>query len=280
MRSNFFSLLFLILTSFCFSQQKDIKLPKSEGFEIKYPKNTITPILSVYINKKEEVFLEDIKIDSLPELGNYIIEHRSKLDPSLVPFVLMFLHADSELKYSIIDKIKSELSSAYVWRVFYRTNHIEDITQGVGLRNQAALSYRKSAIKIDTLDSNVEFIEVIDLIKKHPIEELRDDLYALNFELVKTKLSKYKYKKMEFFSENELKIGDKLIKLSNEEEIFNELKDLDVYFISSNKELKYGDYLKTISTITKLYRAKKRSIPYIELSFELIRILKKKGITL
>jgi len=134
---------FLLLINPSFAQLKDIKLPESEGFEIKYPKNTVTPILSVYVNKKGEVFLENIKLDSLPQLGNNIIDHRSKLDPSQIPFLRIFLHADSGLNYIVINRVKSELSSSYVGDLFYRTNHIEDITQGLGLKNQGALSYKK-----------------------------------------------------------------------------------------------------------------------------------------
>ncbi len=187
------------------------------------------------------------------------------------------LLADKKTNYSTIDKVKSEISSAKVSTIFYRTNSVHNITSGLGLKNQGSLSYIKNSIKETNKKDEVVVINFPG-IREHPIKVLENKLYAKNFEYVKSKLKELKYKKVEFLNGKKLKIGDNKVKLSNTEKIYDLMKDLDLYFIITKSKLNYGEYFKSISTIINIHRDKKIDIPFIEISGELQDLLNSKEI--
>jgi biopolymer transport protein ExbD len=263
MKVNILLFLFL-LTGVCFSQTEKINLPNGYEFEIKYRKKNITKIYDIFITKKGSLSIQENKL-SLEKLGNLLFNENIKLSEENKDIKIL-LYADVETEYCFIDAVKSQISSSKINSIYYRTNNIEDLSKGLGLRNQASLTYKK----VPTVKNNDEItINIDDIIQKHPIQKLQDELYSQQFSKATFSLKKLKYKKVKFINGKKIKIGNKRIKLSDSEKIFNEIKDLDFYFIKSKSKLKYGHYFKNISTIIKLYRSKKVDIPFIEVSLEL-----------
>lgn len=263
----------LFLVSLLQAQKKNIQLPKSNGFEITYIENTTTPIFSIYIDKEEKIFLEDIKLE-VEQLGDSLFYHKLRLPDTKVPFLKVLLYADKSVKYSVIDAVKSQLKMAHITYIFYRTNNINDITQGAGIINQGALSYLKktankgeATFKLENLpikiDSTLQFIE---------------DLYNKKFEKVKSYLSTKKYATVKFLEKNKVIINNVEINLRDEQKFLKMINNLDFYFLKTPNTMKYDDYFNNISFIIKLNRKSKTRIPFIEISGELQKVLNKEKI--
>ena len=211
-------------------------------------------------------------------MGDTLFKQKQLLPLKIQTSLNAHILADISTPYKFIDAVKTQISSAYVSRVFYRTNDLEDISKGLGIRIQGTLVYKKVEKNEKIKNDNDEII--IFNIRKHPIEEFQDELYSQNFKKVKDLLKGFRYKKVKFLNGKKIKIGNRKIKLSNTEGVFNELKELDFYFISFSKNLCYGDYFKNISTIIKMYRSRKKDIPFIEISRELQKALEKNKVSL
>ena len=272
MKINIYLFLFMI-SGICYSQIEKINLPSGYDFKIKYSPNNVTKIYSIYITKKGIISFERNRL-STKELGDFLFSEKTKFPKVNNRITKLLLYADINVDYNYIDAVKSAISSAKINSVYYRTNSLDDITKGLGLRNIASLFYKKEL----PLKNNPGDIIVDNIVEKHPIQNLQDELYNQNFNHVNLLLKKLKYKEIEFINGNEIRIGNKKVKLSNTESIYNEIKNLDFYFIKTNSKLKYGNYFKNISTIIKLYRDKKVDIPFIEVSIELQKILNIKNI--
>lgn len=273
-------LFILLLTNYTFGQDKNIELPKTVGYEIKYSSQFITPLFSIYVTKDKEIFFENIKLDNVTQLADTVNKYRGKLRPEKMIYAKLLLHAERSLKYSTVDDVKSALSSIRVPRIFYRTNHINDIESGLVIRNQASLSYKpiiSNGVKQEEVGE--EFYEELN-IKKHPIQIMMDELYALDFKTAKKSLLEFKYKKVEFIGDRNMKINGKKIDLSDKEQLYQEIKDLDFYFLSSHSKLTYEDYIKNVVAIFNVLRAYKIDTAAVEISNELKKILQEKKIRL
>jgi len=128
------SIVFIILAiNFCQAQKNEIELPKGYGFEYKFSDTNITPINSVYISKKGTVIFEDEKI-SVEELGTHLFAYKNKLPVEYMTSIVTQIYADKRTSYKIVNAVKAQLSSALLYNVVYRTDHIEDVTKGLGVR--------------------------------------------------------------------------------------------------------------------------------------------------
>jgi len=68
--------------------------------------------------------------------------------------------------------------------------------------------------------------------------------------------------------------------LENKEGIYEELKDTYFVFTLPNPKMTYGTYIKNLSILTKIYKEKKLSVAFIEISSDLQKRLKKEKIKL
>lgn len=264
----------LFFNSICNAQIESIQLPKSKNFEIKYSNNYVTPLLKVYVDKQNNVYLKDSLIN-INDLGNRIFLFKKSLRLENIANLKVLLYADKKTNYITVDRVKSEISSAKIPHVFYRTNNIDDITSGLGLKNQGSLNYIKKPLRKAQKTDEVVIIDFPG-IREHPIKILKNKLYDKNFNYVKFKLKELKYINIELLNGKKLKIGDKKVRLSDTEKIYDLIKNLDFYFITVKSNLNYNEYFKNISTLIKMYRNKKVDIPFIEISGELQRLLKSK----
>lgn len=117
------------------AQIQSIQLPKGEDV-ISISKTNITPIYSLYIDKQETIYLEDEAV-ALSDLAKTLAYNRSQLEEMQKHQVKIFLYIDQSVKYTIVDKIKTELASANFYNLVFKTNTIKDkdIVSGFSVRN-------------------------------------------------------------------------------------------------------------------------------------------------
>jgi len=271
-------ILFLVVGSICFAQKEAIELPKGYGFTVKYSKKSITPLFSIYINKKGDVTLENIKIPNIEQLGDSLLKYREQLRPEFMPWLITLIHADKNTSYKHVENVKSQMSSALLLSTIYRTGHIEDINSGfsVRLNKKSLIQEKKLPIVENTGDILFEDIS----ITQDSIYQMIDDLYELKFTSAKKILKSYNYKKVTFYNDEKLKINGKKFGLDDKEGIYKELKDTYFVFTFPNPKMTYETYIKNMSLLTKIYKDNKMSPAFVEISSDLQKIMKKKKVKL
>lgn len=277
MEKNFLIVLLLLVSSICFAQKEAIELPKSYGFAVKYSKTSITPLYSIYINKKGDVDFENIRVP-VTQLGDSLFKHSRNLRPDLLVWLITLIHADKNTPYIHVENVKSQMSSALLLKTVYRTGHIEDINSGLSVRlnRKSLIPERKLAAEENTGDIIFEDIDIVE----DPIFKMIDDLYGLKFSSVKEILKSFSYKKVTFYSDKKLKINGKKFSLEDKESIYKEIKNTDFVFTFPNPKMTYGTYFKNIALLTKTYKDNKMSPAFIEVSSDLQKILKREKIRL
>ena len=271
-------ILFLFVGSICIAQKEAIELPKGYGFTVKYSKKSITPLFSIYINKKGDVTLENIKIPNIEQLGDSLLKYREQLRPEFMPWLITLIHADKNTSYKHVENVKSQMSSALLLSTIYRTGHIEDINSGLGVRlNRKSLIPEKKLPAEENTDDM--FFEDIGIIED-PIFRMVDDLYDLKFSNAKKILKSYKYKKVTFYNDKKLIINGQKIRLTNKQRIFQELKDTNFIFTFPSAKMTYETYIKNVSILVKIYEENKMTKAFIEISSDLQKIMKKKKVKL
>ncbi len=270
-------ILFLFVGSICIAQKEAIELPKGYGFTVKYSKKTITPLFSIYINKKGDVRFENIKL-SVDQLGDSLLKYREQLRPELMPWLLTLIHADKNTPYKHVENVKSQMSSALLLSTIYRTGHIDDINCGfsVRLNKKSLIPEKKLPIVENTGDILFEDIS----ITQDPIYQMIDDLYELKFTSAKKILKSYNYKKVAFYNDEKLKINGKKFRLDDKEGVYKELKDTYFVFTFPNPKMTYETYIKNMSLLTKIYKDNKMSPAFVEISSDLQKIMKTQKIKL
>jgi biopolymer transport protein ExbD len=271
----------LCLYQVAFGQDKTIELPQTEGFEFKSKGKHVNPYFRIYINKKKEVYFEKIKLDSMIQLVDTINKYKSQLGPVEFVFTNFFLYADRNLPYSSIDSVKSILGSLHIAKFFYLTNSLENMNSGLANIIRASLVYRK------VLNPGYDKPREISRehpkgsgVKKSPMQIMVDKLYEQKFEEVKKLLFKFKYRYVKFINDKYIMLDDVKVALSNEEAIYNHLKDLDFYFLYNSPTMSYGDCVKNWTVIINIFKKYKFSVPSTEISNGLERILVREKIKL
>jgi len=266
------SIVFIILAiNFCQAQKNEIELPKGYGFEYKFSDTNITPINSVYISKKGTVIFEDEKI-SVEELGTHLFAYKNKLPVEYMTSIVTQIYADKRTSYKIVNAVKAQLSSALLYNVVYRTDHIEDVTKGLGVRLYKSLIPEKKEVIAENDD--VIFIQAVGL---DPISQMIEDLYKLDFPKAKQILKEYKYKKIRIYSKNRVSIDGKKIKLSDEKALYNAMDGNDFLLVFPKENISYETYLKNTSILRKSYKKYKKQFILIEISIGLQKILEERN---
>lgn len=267
-------ILILFISNSIFTQNKNIKLPNGNGFEVKYSDTSITPIFSVYVTKKGKVSFEDIKLP-VEKLGDTICKYSNKVRPDLIPFIINHIYVDKTTPYRYIDAVKEQMSRARMFRVMYRTDNIEDISKGL---TNVLHRYLKPAIKEPGEENNLIFGEIP--IVRSLEDQIIENLYTLQFEQAKLKLNKFKYVVITINDSESLLVDNKRILLKETEQIYDAMKNNDFFIISVDEDLKYEDYIKNLTTIVKSYKKYEKHISLFEISIGLQKILKEKNIKL
>jgi len=270
-------LLILLIFQISYSQSK-LNLPTSD-YEIIY--KSITPISNIYVYKNGDVFLEKEKRTIL-DLGRTLFETKNKFPIENQRYIQVHLLADKSTDFKIIDSIKSQISSSRL-HLYYRTNHLEDITKGINWKNHNSLEYFKLQEKEDENNENLVFFEAVRI--KNPIElQINEDLYNLNLKKAKELIDKIKYANIRFLNKNEIRIKDTKVKIRDTQKILEIISNYDVLFIRFNNKMTYNNYISMITSIKDVFKIlrkiESREIPIFEISYELEDELRKNNFKL
>ena len=85
---------------------------------------------------------------------------------------------------------------------------------------------------------------------------------------------------MKFVNDKYILLNDVKVALSNEEAIYNHLKDLDFYFLYNSPTMSYGDHLKSWTILHNILKKYKIDDTNTEISNGLERILVREKIKL
>ncbi|CAL2093234.1 conserved exported protein of unknown function [Tenacibaculum sp. 190524A02b] len=276
MKKTLFFIIILLFNNLCFAQKQTIVLPNDNEFNIDF--NQVTYFISIYIDKNGNTYIENQEA-SIKQIGIILFREKLKQPFKFRNSMQVHILADINTDFSFVDSLKTQISSAGINSVIYRTNSIEDITSGLRLKNVKSLNYLKEPIKESNSEQEEVFEEIIEL-SVSPIIQLHEDLYNQKFEKVQSSLSNFRYKVVEILDNNKLKI-DGNVYTTNDNVKFKEIiESLDVYFLKCNKNIDYKDYFNAIAFIIKTYRKEKVDIPFIEISEELQKSLDKQNFKL
>ncbi|WP_292947336.1 biopolymer transporter ExbD [Olleya sp. UBA1516] len=281
------------------AQIQSIQLPKGEDV-ISISKTSITPIYSLYVDKHESIYLEDEAI-ALSDLAKTLSYNRSQLEEMQKHQVKIFLYIDQSVKYTIVDKIKTELASANFYNLVFKTNTIKDkdIVSGFSVRNHQSFFHLEEIKKVLTKKEEAKNKRYNDSIAKlskddsdsflmfpPPPPPPVDEMFALGYrvytnqqEIIDEVLQGKTYNKL-VLSDSGLKYGKNIIKITDNAQFIETLNAKDFAFISFDPALTYSNYFKFITLHRQLSKKGWVTKPYLELSNEIIRIHKKANIKL
>lgn len=267
------TLIVLIIVNQSFCQKKEINLPKGFGFKIEYSNYSITPILNTYVTKKGKVTFENINLP-IEKLGDTVFKYINKQPEQLILNVQSHIYGDKKTPYKYIEAVKTQLGRGSSYKVLYRTDNFADITKGLIVRlGKSLVSEIKAPIDKNSI--------IMDLpIILDPIQDIVDNLYDLQFDKAKKGLKNYKYCKINFYSSKKVIINGMKISLKDEDKIYNVMKGNDFFFVFTDENLCYQDYIKNLSLITKSYKKHEKYIDLIDISLELEKKLKENNIKL
>lgn len=278
------------------AQIHSIQLPKGEDL-ISISKTSITPIYSLYVDKKESIYLED-EANALSDLAKALAYNRSQLEELQKFHVKIFLYIDQSVKYTIVDKIKTELASANFYNLVFKTNTIEDkdLLSGFSIKNHQSFFHIEDIKKRLTKKEDAKIKRYNDSIAKlskdesdsflmfppppPPVDvtyELRHRIYTNQQEVVDEVLEGKSYNKL-VLTNSGLKNGNSNIEIKDDAQFIETLNSKDITFISFDQELTYSNYYKFITLHRQLLKKGLVTKPYLELSNEIIKIHKKANI--
>ncbi len=281
---------FLLFTTVLNAQVSSIELPEGED-EIKI--NRFTPLLSIYVDENNEVYLEKepIRVFDLAKELSYL---RYKMPFEVQMRIKVFLYVDNNSSYSVIDEIKSQLASAYFERLYYKTNSIEDkdILKGISWTNHQSFYHLKMPNKILTKkeqERNKRYNDSLgklggfDGIPPPPPPQpnwffdsqyiiYSDSKAAIEEALEGKKYSCVTLTNVGFEKDNEI------IKFDDKEKLETLFYSQDIVFVRFSENLKYSNYISAIKDYKNL-EIKKRGY-FFELSSEIEKIHEKSDIKL
>lgn len=287
--------LLLVISALSNAQNKNIELPKIDGDLglINYTYH------SLFVYKDGTIVFENdtIQIHEIPKSiyeaenikskYNYGISFKSRYQ--------VHIFADKAVNYSIIDKIKTEISSTNCSKyITYRSNFPNKQSVKIkGIKHKSHLSYY-------SITPPKYYDTESDIRKKERMTKHSEDLNTNSSEFpVMPPISSFKFKpsiNLAIYSIqqaviDEALLGKKLeiITVTNDSYVSNEeieklkglLKNMDVILVKYDSELTYENYLKFIKltySIGKEYRIPKNRV--IELSSEILKLHRKAGIIL
>ncbi len=138
----------LVFTVILNSQVPSIELPKGDN-EIKI--NRFTPVISIYVDKKNDVYLEKEPIN-VCDVAKELSYTRYKMLSHAQMSLKIFLYVDRSADYSVVDEIKTHLASAYFEKLCYKTISIEDkdVLRGVSWTNHKSFYHLNRPEKVLT----------------------------------------------------------------------------------------------------------------------------------
>lgn len=279
MKSKIIILLFI--NSLCFGQNKyDINLPIA-----KFPIVHNTQPINILVDKNKNIFLEgkSIKLNSVADSIMRIkskmpLHQRNNLSPNL--------YIDRNLKYTYVQKILNELSSAYIFIVVYSINSI-DSKRGIKQNIPRPFLYKKYKENIEeSVGSTI--LEDVDLPGLAWQPKIEQYLYQLKFNKAKEILKEKTFSIINFKSKNIVEIDKEKISLNQVNQIIEKLRSKDILFVTYQESITYGEYIEILSKLRNREKVfiglhsigfeRRKYIDFIEISNKLQKIMKKQKI--
>ena len=260
----------LLITLKVNCQNKNIQLPKGNGFEVKYSDTSLTPIFSIYMTKKEGVSFEGINLP-LEKLNDTVSKYLFKF-PSKILNTRAHIYADMDIPYQQIEALTYQITKGSLFKVVHITDNFDYKKKGIPFRLHRT-SIKKKVIKKEQNAIVVDIPFSMDFG-----EEIISNFYDLNFKKVKQLLKKINYSYVKIYHKSKVIINGKKISLKNEKEIYKLLKGKDFLFLEPNEKISYNVFIKNLSIFYKNFKNDKVLFPFIEMSTELQEIIKSRNI--
>lgn len=263
----------IICIAFCFlfvsisnAQVKSIELPEGEQ-EVKITR--VTPVLSFYIDKFENIYLEKEPIN-LNDIGLKLDQAIKTIPEQNRLRTVIFLYIDKQTPYSTVDKLKTEIASLEVRKIVYKTGPIEDkdFFKGVYWKNYP----QYNAMKMSE-ESTVEIPTFTPISKSSPTKNiplpppppplhwtylLEKDIYSNQKQVIDKALLDRKISCITATNKGIL-YNSELIQLENNEALLELFKSLNVLFLDFDKDLSYNSYIETLKSFKGIYKLLERS---------------------
>ncbi|WP_299212662.1 biopolymer transporter ExbD [uncultured Dokdonia sp.] len=261
----------IICIAFCFfcvsifnAQVKSIELPEGEQ-EVKITR--VTPVLSFYIDKLENIYLEKERIT----LNNIAL----KLDQAIKTIpeqnrlrTVIFLYIDKQTPYSTVDKLKTEIASLDVRKIVYKMGSIEDkdFLKGIYWKN-----YPKYNAKKMSEESTAEIPTFVPMAKSISTKKTPPSLPPLHWTylLEKDMYSNQKQSIDKALSDRTISCitatnkgivyNSELIRLEDNEALLELFTSYNALFIDFDEDLSYDSYIETVKSFKEIYKLLERS---------------------
>lgn len=137
------------------AQVENIELPPGNE---KITINRTTPAFSIYIDKNNSVYFEKQPID-INDLGKKLTYEVYKIPEEYKMSAKVFLYIDKNTSYKTVDKVKTEIATASLYNIYYKTNSIDDhnILSGIYWRNHRSFFHISKIEKQLTKKQEKEF---------------------------------------------------------------------------------------------------------------------------
>lgn len=285
----YISLFVLISSVFVKAQVKSINLPSGDG---KIILNSTTPVYSIYIDKKNRFYLDKEPID-VYAIAKKISYARYKLEEWAKQRSEVHLYIDKRVDYSLVDLIKTELSSANFNKIIYRTISTKDIPSGTYKTNhQSFFKYQRlqKVLSDKQIKKNKKFNDSLrnvfgesKIIPPPPppianwFFENQHKIYSDNQEAIDEALENKTYKCV-LLTNKGLKTDSEIIDLNNIDNLKELFSSVDAIFVKFAADLSYSNYFQTIVRYQEIDYSERAY--FVELSSEINKIHKKSNITL
>ena len=277
MKTVIITFLFCLSLSLNAQPKESIKLPEG-GKEMAIEE--ALQLFSLYVTENQEVYNDGRKLEYFDDISYAIIDQKNKSIDEWVS-QLVLLYADKNVRYSFIDAIKMEVAKAKN-NIHYNTGNIEALESINKLLEYNPNNYRSlNPIKTKTEDLDKEEIELVFMMSPPPPPpSLVEYIYAVDKTMVEEGLSFFST--YTFITLKNDKILDSNGEPLDEQNLANLIPNEALLFIRYDKNLLYGDYIKSTLKLDeirkKLKETKQIEFRPFEVSSELEAHFKKLAI--
>ncbi len=225
-----------------FSQEKNIKLPTG-GKEI-HSKLALA-ILDITLLKNGELYVDNSLV-GLKNIGDIAYKFKMKHIElwTFVTFAMLNIDVNTPIIY--VDKLETELKSAYLEYYYSTDNNKNNPPKGFGLM------YRPFSYFHRTMDSekNIQIKPYKPLSKSEQKQyQLSEYLFQHKYKKADSLRKKMSYKKIKFLSNDSILINNEKIAHINTKKIYNKIRNSHMCVIEYQSELVYIDYFKNLQSI-------------------------------
>lgn len=254
MKTVIVTFLFCLSLSLNGQPKESIKLPEG-GKEMAIER--ALQLFSLYVTENQEVYNDGRKLEYFDDISYAITDQKNKSIDEWVP-QLVLLYADENVRYSFIDAIKMEVAKAKN-NIHYNTGNIEALESINKLLEYNPNNYRSlNPIKTKTEDLVEEEIETEFIMTPPPaLPGLIEYIYAVDKTMVEEGLSFFStYTFITLKNDEILNSNGEPI---NEEKLENTIPSDALVFIRFDRNLLYGDYIKSILKLEELRKKLKET---------------------